>query len=488
MNTEKSTNPKRKPSEFTRFIVIDMDGTEYEVTPEDFHNCPILDKNRPGYASVRQFVNNELARKEPTRAVPRHITYMREHELLNYCEVSEKGHYSWYPKGVLIHRLIADYAARLAREWGAFEMKNPVLIRGDHNLIGELMGEFHERDYRVDGGRGICYLRYAADPLAFPFMQHVRFSHKQSPLKVFEEVNCYRNEQEGEVSGLKRVRGFSMTDMHAACSNVSEAREEFEQLCIKFAALMDNITARGRWVLGWEGTIDFYEENREWLLSIGTRLRVPAFFKLMPQMSHYYAIKNEYQFITEDGANIQVSTVQWDIKDGARFDIGYMDIDNRKHPCPVIIHASSFGSIERTVCAILENAAIDAKNGKTPGFPYWLAPTQARIVPVKDDYLEVAKELCRELSDHDIRADIDDRQETVGKKIRSGEKDWVPFLLVIGEREVESGLLSVRDRETGKQDTMSKEEFIKMIKEKQGGNPFRPLPLPELLSKRPVFL
>ena len=109
---------------------------------------------------------------------------------------------------------------------------------------------------------------------------------------------------------------------------------------------MNAITREGRWVLGWEGTIDFYEQNKDWLLDIGKELKVPAFFKLMQNMSHYYAIKNEYQFINQDTSNVQVSTVQWDIKDGKRFDIGYTDENEELHPCPVIIHASSFGSIE----------------------------------------------------------------------------------------------------------------------------------------------
>jgi threonyl-tRNA synthetase len=266
----------RANSKFVRFVVADPDGNAYEVTPEQFDACSVLRE----HSLLRQLVANELGRKQESGEVepPRHIAYMRRHELVDYCEVSEKGHYKWYPKGLLMQRLILDYGAQLAREWGAFEIKNPILIRGDHNAVGELMGEFHERDYRVDGGRGVCYLRYASDPGAFPFMQKVRFTRRQTPLKVFEEVLCFRNEQEGEVSGLKRVRGFTMTDMHAACACVEEAREEFERLCCRFARLMNDVIAPGRWVLGWEGTVVFFDENREWLLDLGLRIVVPAFF------------------------------------------------------------------------------------------------------------------------------------------------------------------------------------------------------------------
>jgi len=478
---------ERKPSAFTRYIIVDLDGNAFDVTPSDFAACPVFSQPHPQYHLLKQFVSNELSRGIPSDSPPKHIDYMQRHELVDYCDASEKGHYKWYPKGLLIQKLILDYASRLAHDWGAFEMKNPILIRGDHNVVGELMGEFHERDYQVDGGRGVCYLRYASDPLGFPFMQNVRFTHKQSPLRVYEEATCFRNEQEGEVSGLKRVRNFMMTDMHAACATVEEARREFETLCVRFAGLMNDIIARGRWVLGWEGTVDFYEDNRDWLIGIGKKMNVPAFFKLMPVMSHYYAIKNEYQSITEDKSNIQISTVQWDVKDGERFNIGYMDEDGQKRPCPVIIHASSFGSIERTLCVILENIAIDAAKGTPPMFPLWLAPTQVRIVPVSGDHVPFADGLRSRLASRNIRVDMDDRDDTVGKKIRNGEKEWVPYLLVIGDKEKASGRLTVRCREDRSQKEMSEGDLAAHIGRQTQGMPFRPLPFPPRVSNRPIF-
>lgn len=484
---KQSEEKSRKGSEFIKFILSDLEGKIFEINPEDFQDCPVFSDKNPVYGLLKQFISNELAGKSGNNEIPKHINYMKKHELVDYCDVSEKGHYKWYPKGLLIQKLILDYAAKLAFRWGAFEMKNPIIIKGDHNIVGQLMGEFHERDYQVDGGRGLCYLRYASDPLAFPFMQKVRFTKKQSPLKVYEEATCFRNEQEGEVSGLKRVRNFMMTDMHAACSDIEEAKREFEILCFKFGDLMNDIIAKGRWILGWEGTLEFYEKNKEWLISIGKRMGVPSFFKLMPEMSHYYAIKNEYQVITEDNSNVQVSTVQWDVKDGERFNIGYIDEKGEKHPCPVIIHASSFGSIERTLCSILENIAINEKKGMAPMFPFWLSPVQVRIIPVSEEYLSFAGELCDSLSDENIRADVDDRGDTVGKGIRNVEKEWIPYIIVAGHKEKSSGILNVRCREERKQSEMKEDEFIKMLKDKMKCMPFRPLPLPKYISKRPVF-
>jgi threonyl-tRNA synthetase len=216
-------------------------------------------------------------------------------------------------------------------------------------------------------------------------------------------------------------------------------------------------------------------------------MEVPAFFKLMSEMSHYYAIKNEYQFINQDNSNVQISTVQWDVKDGPRFDIGFSDEKGGKCPCPVIIHESSFGSIERALCAILENIAIDEQNGTPPTLPFWLSPTQIRIIPVADRYLPASLELCDRISQQCLMVDIDDREATVGKRIRNGETEWVPFLLVAGEKEENSNRLSVRSRDHKGQEDMTVEEFIAMARHKQGNKPFRPLTLSRYLTKRPSF-
>ena len=481
---------KRRVTENNSFlyILVDMEGREHRITASDFESSPLFSRSDPAYALLKRFVANELGRGGTREAPSKHIDYMRRHELLDYCDASEKGHFKWFPKGVLIRKLLLDYASRLARDWGAVEMNNPVIIRGDQNVVGELMGEFHERDYKVDGGRGICYLRYASDPLAFPFMNKVRFSYKQSPLRVYEEASCFRNEQQGEVSGLRRVRNFLMTDMHAACADPEEARVEFENLCLLFARLMNEVIAGGRWVLGWEGIVSFYEENRDWLARVGRAAGAPSFFKLMPEMKHYYAMKNEYQAITEDGANVQISTVQWDVKDGPRFDIGFFDEEGRKHPCPVIIHASSFGSVERALCAILENIALEASRGAAPAFPLWLAPTQVRIAPVSRDYESPASALRDRIARRKVRADLDDRDVTVGKKIRDAEREWVPYVIVFGGKEASSGRLAVRCRGKGAVEEMSLGSLVGRIRRRAGAMPFRPLPLPERLTGRPSFL
>jgi threonyl-tRNA synthetase len=205
-------------------------------------------------------------------------------------------------------------------------------------------------------------------------------------------------------------------------------------------------------------------------------------------MSHYYAVKNEFQAITANGANVQISTVQWDIKDGERFDIGYIDEQGHKNPCAVIIHASSFGSIERALCAILENIAIDAEQGIAPMFPLWLSPTQVRVIPISEKHIPPALDVVQKFSSGNIRVDIDDHDETLSRKIRDGEKEWIPYLVVVGDKEVQSGILSVRSRAPKAQLKLPVEELAQMIHEQTQGMPFREMMFPKELSKRPMFV
>jgi len=489
---KKKEEGKVKGEKFHRFIVVDVDGNTYEITRENWKECELWKKGGI-YELLRIFVRNEID-KNPPKQKPKHIEYMRRLELVDYCPESDIGHLKWYPDGMLIFDLIMDYAFfNIALPWGAFKMKNPLMYRDDVAEIGKLMGEFHERDYWAIGGNKRFVLRFASDPGGFPFIQKVRFTYKQMPIKIYEEAICFRREQAGEVVGLRRMRNFHMTDMHAFCKSVPEAKQEFERLCLWFGRLMNETIAENAWVLGWEGTEDFFEENKEWLINIGKKMGVPAFFKLMREMSHYYTIKNEYQVIGADEANVQVSTVQWDIKDGERFDIAYTAEDGKRKPVPVIIHASSFGSIERTLYGILEKAAKDEAQGKAPMFPLWLSPNQIRLCPISDKHLEFAKKLAEKIMrDYKVRVDVDDRSESVSYKIRSAERDWVPYIIVIGDKEMASipngEKIPVRVRETKSIRDMSIDEVISEIEEKTKGMPFRPRYLPMLISMRPKFV
>ena len=150
-----------------------------------------------------------------------------------------------------------------------------------------------------------------------------------------------------------------------------------------------------------------------------------------------------------------------------------------------MVSASISGSIDRNVYALLEKAFLDQESGKKPMLPIWLSPTQVRICPVSSDHLKDATKLAEELKKGSVRVDVDDRGLTVGKKIREAEQEWVPFIVVFGEKE-KKGKLSVRSRD-GKQEQLTVKELAAMMAKETEGKPFRPLPLPAMLSQRPIF-
>lgn len=480
-----------KKEKFHRFIVMDEDGVEYEVTRENWRSCEAFLKSRRGMM-LKQFVENELEEKAGRGEEPSHIVNMRKLELVDYCPESDAGNLKWYPSGILLKDLIMDYAFKnIALPWGAMKMQNPLLYRTDVEAIRQLQGEFHERDYRVEDG---LVLRFASDPGAFPFIQKTVFTYRNMPVKVYEEAICFRKEQKGELTGLMRVRNFWMTDMHAFCRDGEQASEEYLRLSVLFGGLMDNVIAGGNWVLGFEVVEEYYEKYRWLFKRIVETLRVPAFFKLMREMTHYYAFKNEFQAIFPNGENLQISTVQWDVKNGERFNICYYDADGVKKPVGVIIHASSFGSVERAVAAMLENAAGRVSEGKPPMLPVWLSPEQVRIIPVDvERHLEQSIRIAERLEKEGARVGVDDRSLTVSKRVAEAKTRWIPFIIVYGEREEQSGTLRivVREESTLERDRveeMSLEEFAEYFRRRVEGMPTRPLYVPRELSRRIVFV
>ncbi|MEM3647135.1 MAG: threonyl-tRNA synthetase editing domain-containing protein, partial [Thermofilum sp.] len=243
--------PVEKKDKFHRFIVMDENGAEYEVSRDDWRSCEAFTKPGGRMMMLKRFVENELEERGGEGVEPSHIVNMRKLELVDYCPESDAGNMKWYPNGMLLKDLITDYAFKnIALPWGAMKMQNPLLYRTDVEAIRQLQGEFHERDYSVEG-EGLV-LRFASDPGAFPFIQKTVFTYRNMPVKVYEEAICFRREQKGELTGLMRVRNFWMTDMHAFCRDEEQASEEYLRLSVLFGGLMDNVIAGGNWVLGFE--------------------------------------------------------------------------------------------------------------------------------------------------------------------------------------------------------------------------------------------
>ena len=491
---KKEEMKEAKKDKFHRFVIIDVDGKEYEITQDSWKECKVFAKSGKRYEYLRIFIRNELEGNPPKENKPKHIELMRKLELIDYCPESDVGNMKWYPNGMLIKDLIMDYALnKVALPWGAMKMQNPLIYRADIEEIKKLQGEFHERDYEIKEEVPMV-LRFASDPGAFPFVQKLNFTYKNMPVKVYEEAICFRKEQKGELAGLMRVRNFWMTDQHAFCANEEQAKKVFEELSILFAKLMNETIAKEHWVLGFEIVEEFYEKYKEFFKKNLKKIQVPAFFKLMKEMTHYYAFKNECQAIFPDGNNLQISTVQWDVKNGKRFNIKFVDKNGEKTAVPYIIHASSFGSIERAVAAILETAAWMEKEKRAPMLPIWLSPEQVRIIPVSSEkHLKKCSEIAEKLEEKKIRVGIDDRDLTVPKKVFEAKRSWIPYIIVIGDKELKSKKLPVVMREKSMiekefRKDCSLKELIEELKEKTVDMPFRPLYIPRELSRRVIFV
>jgi threonyl-tRNA synthetase len=188
-------------------------------------------------------------------------------------------------------------------------------------------------------------------------------------------------------------------------------------------------------------------------------------------------------YIVLDSCNrpMEVCTSQVDFQSAKYWNISFTDKDNKKK-MPYILH-TGFG-IERTTAALLEILS----RKKNPTFPLWLSPTQVRLCPVNDSFINYCEKIADELEKENVRVDIDDRAESVQKKIRDSETEWIPMAIVVGEKEKKSGKLPVRFRETGKVEEMKMEKLVKKVKKETKDYPFEPLPLPRLLSKRPKFV
>jgi len=309
------------------------------------------------------------------------------------------------------------------------------------------------------------------------------------PLKLYELTRySFRKEQSGELVGLRRLRAFTMPDCHAMCKDMDQAKEEFRK---RFDLSREVIKGVGLDESDWEMAIrfteEFYNENKSFIEELVKKIGKPVLIEMWKERFFYFVLKWEFNYIDNLGKASALSTDQIDIENGKRYNIEFID-ENNKPQNPIILHNSPSGAIERVIYALLEKAAEDTKKGRKPQFPLWLAPTQVRIIPVKPDFLDYCEILAEKLSTDNIRADIDDRNESVGKSIRDAEIEWIRYIVVIGEKEVNAEKMSIRDRKSGNVKDLSVDDLIKEIKDETRDKPFMRLNMNRNLSKRPQIM
>jgi len=463
--------------------------SSWYIIQTDGKLIPLDDYDFSGNENLEKFARYEVLKSRKVSEMPPHVTLMRRLEMVDYEPGSDPGNFRYYPKGKLVKSLMERYVTEKVRAYGAMEVETPIMYDLQHPSLANYLNRFPARQYIVRSDDKDYFLRFAACFGQFLMLHDAKFSYKQLPLRIYELTRySFRREKSGELVGLRRLRAFTMPDCHAVCANLAQAKEEFLKrfkLCIDVLEGFD--LKKEDYELAIRFTRDFYEQNRDIIEALVKTFGKPALVEVWDDRIFYFILKWEFNFIDNLDKASALSTDQIDVENAKRYGITYVD-EKGARQYPLILHCSPSGAIERDIYAILEKAYKDYKQKGVPRLPLWLAPTQVRLIPLSDDFLPDTIKIADEIEKHNIRVDVDDRGLTVQRRVMEAEREWIRYILVFGEKERDSGVLTVRDRELGEDRLkMSLEELIAKVRSEAEGKPFQRLPLPRLLSKRPRF-
>lgn len=441
-------------------------------------------------SNLKTLADYEFSKKRVVDEIPPHVKLMKKLGIADYEPASDSGNMRFYPKGKLMKSLLESHISRRISEYGGMEVETPIMYDSKHPTLQSYFNRFPARQYNVFSDNRQLFLRFAACFGQFLMAKDFQISYKNLPLRLYELTRySFRREKSGELVGLRRLRAFSMPDCHALCKDLNQTKQEFlERFDLSLRVLNElGISPSEDIEMAIRFTSQFYEENKNFIEQLVSKFGRPVLVEIWPERFFYFTLKWEFNFIDNIGKAAALSTDQIDVENGERYNIQFVDEDNTKK-FPIILHNSPSGAVERVIYALLEKAAHYSKLGRVPFLPLWLTHTQVRLIPVSSTHIDFCEQLFIELTKNQIRADIDDRDESVGKKIRDSETEWIYYSLVIGDNEVKSNQLVLRDRVNKSQHHVSLEEIIKMIESQIVDKPYLPLNLPSHLSRRPKIM
>ncbi|MFL6474678.1 MAG: threonine--tRNA ligase [Nitrososphaera sp.] len=454
-----------------------------QMTPLDTYNFKKQDGN------LQRLSTYEIAKNRAINEQPAHVRLMKKLAIADYEPASDSGNIRYYPKGRLMKSLIEQYVTRRVMEYGGIEVETPIMYDTKHPSLQSYFNRFPARQYSINSDNKQLFLRFAACFGQFLMAKDFNISYKHLPLKLYELTRySFRREKSGELVGLRRLRAFTMPDCHAFCRNLDQAKEEFlKRFELSISVLNDLGLTINDVEMAIRFTEDFYTENKDFMMELVNRFGKSVLVEKWKERFFYFTLKWEFNFIDGLGKASALSTDQIDVENGARYGIEFVEEDGTKKN-PIILHNSPSGAIERIIYALLEKSAKISKEGGIASLPLWLSHTQVRVIPVSQEHIAYCEKILTELTENQIRADIDDRDETVGKKIRESETEWVRYTIVIGDKEINSDRLTVRDRNVGKQREITLGFLINEVKEQTKDKPYLPLNLPVHLSSRPQIM
>ena len=363
------------------------------------------------------------------------------------------------PKGMVIRNVLEDFWRKIHREHGYVEIKTPMILNEelwhrsghwDHYKENMYTTKIDETDY------GIKPMNCPGGMIVYKNGMH---SYRDLPIRAGELGLVHRHEKSGELNGLFRVRCFTQDDAHIFC-----LPSQIEQEISNVIKLVNQVYS----IFGFKYEIELSTRpensmgsDEQWELAEGALKKVLKDLNMKYELNEgdgaFYGPKIDFHIKDCLGRSWQCGTIQLDFQMPERFDLTYIGEDGEKHR-PVMLHRVIFGSIERFIGILIEHYA--------GAFPLWLAPVQVKILPITDEQHDYAYKLMEEFEKNGIRTEVDSRSEKTGYKIREAQLEKVPYMLVVGPKEIEQDLVAVRSRENGDEGTMNKNNFIeKLLKE-----------------------
>jgi threonyl-tRNA synthetase len=390
----------------------------------------------------------------------------KELELFTFSENVGAGLVLWLPKGAAVRDRLEQFMRKAQVKAGYLPVVTPHI--GSKQLY---VTSGHYEKYGKDSFQPIHTPdeneEYFLKPMNCPHHCEIYRakprSYKDLPLRFAEFGTVYRYEQSGELHGLTRVRGFTQDDAHLFC-RPDQVKDEFIKVidlvlhvfkALGFSDYTAQISLRDpenkqKYI----GTDEVWDKAEQAIIEAAAERGLKTVTELGE--AAFYGPKLDFMVKDVLGRQWQLGTIQVDYNLPERFQLEYIGSDNQKHR-PVMIHRAPFGSLERFMAILIEQCAGD--------FPLWLAPEQVVVIPVADKFLNYAQKVCNSLNISEIRTSVDERNEKIGKKIRDAELGKVPYMVIVGEKEEENGLISIRKRKEGDLGSFTIEEFVKRLQQ-----------------------
>lgn len=419
-----------------------------------------------GTAFPSQEELDEFLRLREEAKLRDHRKLGQEMELFFIDEMVGKGLILWLPKGNIVKEQVEKLAKEEEAVQGYQRVTTPHIGKEELYLTSGHLPYYKDSMFPgMEMDDAVYYLKAMNCPHHHRIYQHRPRSYRELPLRIAEYGTCYRNELSGTLAGLLRVRGLAMNDAHIYCRK-EQIKAEFKKVMeltmnyFKTFGLEDYWFRLSKWDP--QHTDKYINQPENWeyseqvLREVLQEMKVP--FVEADDEAAFYGPKVDVQFKSVIGREETMSTIQLDFVARERFGLEYVDEQGSQNNEVFVIHRAPLSTHERFMAFLIEHYA-----GK---FPVWLAPVQAKVLPISEKHHDFARQVAEQLAAVGARVDLDDSAETLSKKIRSAQVEKVPYMVVIGDQEVESGKLAIRNRDTGKQESIDLKEFLAKIEQK----------------------